>query len=142
MSNTIEIFDTVPFDTIKIFVNGELFAIDVNVTSISSSYDTLPAEIVVEFTPEWRRPKIRLNDYLINWYHAKVQFEQYCFKINMPESFSVFASNYVQSDIEGRLHYYKDHTDKTEHFYDKYIGINNLYPTMVAEITALLNKNE
>jgi hypothetical protein len=142
MTNSIEVFDKIPFDSIKVIINGEIIASSENTTSIFASYDTLPAEIVVEFTPEWRRPKIRLNEHLVNWFHAKVQFEQYCFKISMPESFEVFASNYVQSDIDGRLHYFKDQIDKSEQFYDKYIGIKNLYPDLVAEIKSLLSKNE
>ena len=142
MNNSIEVFDSIPFSNIKVIVNGEVIASNDNTTSIFASYDTLPAEIVVEFTPEWRRPKIRLNEHLVNWYHVKVQFEQYCFKISMPESFEKFASNYVQSDIDGRLNYFKDHVEKSEQFYDKYIGIKNLYPNLVAEIKILLSKNE
>lgn len=142
MINSIEVFDSIPFDSIKVIVNGLVIASDDNTNIIFASYDTLPAEIVVEFTPDWRRPKIRLNEYLINCYLAKVQFEQHCFRISMPESFEKFASNYVQSDIEGRLNYFKDHVEKSEQFYDKYIGIKNLYPNLVAEIKTLLSKNE
>jgi len=142
MTNSIEVFDNTPFDSIKIILNGAIIASGENITSIIASYDTLPAEIVVEFTPEWRRPKIRLNEHLINWVLAKVQFEQYCFKLSMPESFEVFANNYLERDIFFRVEHFKDQLEKSEQFYDKYIGTNNLYPNLVAEIKTLISKNE
>ena len=47
---------------------------------------------------------------------------------------------YKNKDINGRIAHLSDDQKNIDHFYDKYIGINNLHPELVTEIKELIKQ--
>ena len=51
-----------------------------------------------------------------------------------------FLNRYSIKDRKGRLDSLSPEQKQTDHYLDKYIGINNLYPELIQEIQDLLDE--
>jgi len=51
-----------------------------------------------------------------------------------------FFQKYRQKNLQGRIDSLTEDQKKMDHFWDKYIGINNLHPELVQEIQDLITK--
>jgi hypothetical protein len=134
--NSIEIAYSAPFDNIKIFVNQTLVAEDNNVVIISSTFDyKLPAMVEVEFTPFKIKPIVRFNNFMLNYWLADILLQDHKLEFNIGKN---FYQDYKNKDISGRIAHLSVEEKSLENMYDKYIGINNLYPDLVKETKELL----
>ena len=133
--NSIEIAHTQPLELIKIYVNQELVAEGTDVASLVGNFDQLPAKIDVEFRPYGITPVVRFNNFMLNYWLADVLLQDHKLEFTIGEN---FYQDYKNKDIDGRLAHLSIEEKSAENMYDKYIGINNLYPELVKEIKDLL----
>lgn len=134
--NSIEISHSAPFDNIKIFVNQTLVADSDNANTIASVFDhELPVKIEVQFTPFKIKPVVRLNNFMLNYWLADILLQDHKLEFNVGKN---FYQDYKNKDISGRIAHLSAEEKSLENIYDKYIGINNLYPELVKETKELL----
>lgn len=134
--NSIEISHSAPFDNIKIFVNQTLVADSDNASTIASVFDhELPVKIEVQFTPFKIKPVVRLNNFMLNYWLADILLQDHKLEFNVGKN---FYQDYKNKDISGRIAHLGAEEKSLENIYDKYIGINNLYPELVKETKELL----
>jgi len=128
----VEIANNNIFEYVKIFVNGELVAKDNNVQLLIAKFDyNLPLVIDIEFAPFGIKPIVRFNNFLLNYWLADILLQDHKLSFTVTEH---FYTDYKNKDIQGRLAHLK------ENVLDKYVGINNLYPTLVDSIKNLITK--
>lgn len=123
-----------PFDTVKIFLDGLLVSEHITTHQVELNVDT-PVSVRVEFTPYKVKPIVRLDNFMLNFWLADILLYDHCLEFNISDD---FFQDYRKKDIQGRLnHIPKD--QKNEHYVDKYIGLDNLYPDLVSEIKKILD---
>ena len=135
--NTLEISSSTKFDHIKIFLNQHLVKEQSDCCSIVVDIDDLPTDVSVEFTPFKLKPLIRYNNFMINYWLADILLQDHKLEFCITEN---FYQDYKNKDINGRIAHLSEDQKNIEHFYDKYIGINNLHPELVAEIKELIKQ--
>jgi hypothetical protein len=134
----IEIANNNIFEYVKIFVNGELIAKDNDVPSLIAKFDCkLPVVIDMEFSPFGIKPIVRFNNFLLNYWLADILLQDHKLSFTVTEH---FYNDYKNKDIQGRLTHLNTEEKSTENVLDKYVGINNLYPTLVDSIKNLITK--
>jgi len=133
--NTIEVSHTQSLESIKIFVNQTLVAASANTAVLTGTVDRLPAVVEVEFKPYGVKPVVRFNNYMLNYWLADVLVQDHKLEFTIGEN---FYKDYKNKDIAGRLAHLTIEEKSAENMYDKYIGINNLYPELVKEIKEFL----
>lgn len=134
--NIIEIEHSTPFEQIKIYVNTELVKEDFNCQVIKFNID-VPVDIVIDFKPYKIKPIIRFNNFMLDYWLANIRLQDHQLKFAVN---STFYQDYKNKNIDGRISSLPPEQQNVEHFWDKYIGINNLHPELVAEIKNLLKK--
>lgn len=132
----LEIVNKTPLDNIRIFVNDQLTASVSNAKEIITDID-LPGKIRVEFEPYKCQPIVRLDNIMLNYWLADIVLYDHCLEFQVEEDFFV---RYRNKDIQGRMNHIPDIEKKGQHYFDKYIGINNLYPEIIQDIRKLLEK--
>lgn len=133
--HTIEVFRDLEFSSLQVFVNDRLEISGEHVYTGQACFDDTVANIRVEYQPQNTLPKIRINGFLINTWLADA--------VNSPAGFSLtvdseFAKRYKAKDIQGAINSLPQKEQSAPELFDKFIGINNLYPELVAEIRTTL----
>ena len=107
-----------------------------NTTEIIVDID-LPAKIKVEFSPYKARPIVRLNNIMLNYWLANIMLYDHYLEFDVPTNFFL---QYKDRDMQGRIDHVPADEAHGQHYFDRYIGINNLYPELIDEIRKLLIK--
>lgn len=135
--STLEISHTEPLKFIRIYVNQELIAECYDSTELIATFDqTLPAKIEVEFQPFKIKPIVRYNNFMLNYWLTNILLYDHKLEFDVTDN---FYQAYKDKDIEGRLAHLSAEEKALDNLYDKYIGVNNLYPELVAEIKELIS---
>lgn len=132
--HSIEIFRDLPFLTIEVFANEKLI---LSRTDISQVICEVPDSAVVEisYQPRNTLPKIRVDNFLINTWLAGAVDTERGMSFNVDGS---FPDRYKAKDIAGAINSLPEKENSAPEMFDKFIGINNLYPELVAEIRKTL----
>jgi hypothetical protein len=133
--HTIEIFRDLLFTSIDVYVNDIKTISSSNCSALELTTDSEPATIEIVYQPRNTLPKVRVDNFLINtWLAGAYDTDRgMAFKID-----SDFAQRYKAKDIAGAIASLPDKEKSAPEMFDKFIGINNLYPELVAEIRSTL----
>ena len=134
--NMFEISHASGFDQVIISINGvvQLQSHSVNTAQLVLPCDT--ADIQVQFWPFKIKPLIRYNGFLLNYWLADIVLQDHQLQLNIDSN---FYQTYHTKDLQGRANYLSEEQKQSDHYYDKYIGVNNLYPELVQEIKQLIS---
>lgn len=136
--NTIEVAHTTNFDHVKIYVNSELVTEQYNCANIVCDIDyEFPFVISVEFFPFKIKPIVRYNNFMLDYWLADIYLQDHKLDLTIKETFYL---DYKNKNINGRIASLPLEQQNIEHFWDKYIGINNLHPDLTNEVKHLINK--
>jgi hypothetical protein len=133
--HTIEIFRDLPFTSIDVIVNGISISSGENTDNLQLTITDEQATIEIAYQPRNTLPKIRINNFLINTWLAGAVDTDRGMLLNIDDS---FADRYKAKDISGAIASLPEKESSAPEMFDKFIGINNLYPELVAEIRATL----
>lgn len=133
--NLVEIFHAQPMEWVRITIDDRVVVEHENVTTATGTVDQLPAQIRAEFRPFGLRPQVRYCGFLLDPWLANIQVYDHQLEFTVGDD---FYRDYRDKDIQGRMAHVSGDPANTENLHDKYIGINNLYPELVAEIRDLL----
>lgn len=136
-TTSIELAYAKPLDYIKIYCDDILVAEnhDCNFLKFSTNL-ALPSKITINFSPFKIKPIVRLNNFMLNFWLADIMLYDHCLKFVVKQT---FFQDYKNKDIVGRIAYLPDEQKNVEHFWDKYIGINNMHVDLVNQIKQLIN---
>jgi len=132
--NTLEIKHK--FDHVKVYINDDLVEEKYNCDGITYTLDQLlPLKITIEFFPFNIKPIIRFNDFMLDYWLADILLQDHQLEFTVSET---FYQDYKNKNINGRIASLPTDQQHVEHFWDKYVGINNLHPDLVKEIKNLI----
>lgn len=94
-------------------------------------------KIIVAFRPYKIKPLIRIDGFLIDYWLAEIYQQDHQIEFQLGRD---FFDRYRNRDRQGRLDSLSDQQKDVEHYLDKYIGTDNLYPDLVSQIRDLLNE--
>jgi hypothetical protein len=136
--NSIEVLYSSPVDFFRIYINNQLVAEEYNCKTLIAQFDVeLPVDVVVEFQPFKIKPMIRFNNFLLDHWLANILLEDHRATFNIAKT---FFQDYKDKNIQGRINYLTEEQKSVEHFYDKYVGVNNLHPELVDEIKKIISQ--
>ena len=133
--HTLEVFRGVEFATLRILVNGSVLADKSNIASSGILNFAQDGSVDIEYQPQHQLPKIRVDGFLINTWLASAVNTSQGLSLIIDQS---FADRYKAKDIEGAINSLPQKEQSAPEMFDKFIGINNLYPETVAEIKSVL----
>lgn len=133
--NYIEIFSPTAIEYIKISVNQQMIIDGYNCKTLSGAVNVLPATIEVEFRPFKIKPMIRYNNFMLDYWLANIQLFDHELKFTITDT---FFQDYKNKNIQGRIDSLCESQKDSDHYWDKYIGINNLHPDIVQQIKKLI----
>lgn len=96
-----------------------------------------PTKFTANFRPFGIKPLLRIDGFLIDYWLGGVKQQDHQIDLDLDVD---FFYRYGEKDRQGRLDSLSDEQKQMEHYLDKYIGINNLYPTLIQEIQDLINE--
>jgi len=135
--NSLEVADINNFEFVKVFINNNLVKEEYATNNIVVTFDdVLPVDIAVEFKPHKIKPIVRYNNIMVDYWLANILLQDHKIQFTISDS---FFQEYRNKDIQGRIDSLPEEQKNVEHFYDKYIGVNNLHPEIVNEIKKLIN---
>jgi hypothetical protein len=135
--NSLEVADINNFEFVKVFINNSLVKEEYATNNIVVTFDdVLPVDIAVEFKPHKIKPIVRYNNIMVDYWLANILLQDHKIQFTISDS---FFQEYRNKDIQGRIDSLPEEQKNVEHFYDKYIGVNNLHPEIVNEIKKLIN---
>jgi hypothetical protein len=136
--NTVEIEYPAGLDSAKIYISTQLVVERRDCRRVEFSFDDkLPVHIAVEFFPFKIKPIVRFNGFLLDYWLANIQLWEHRLEFTVSET---FYQDYKDKNIAGRIASLPTEHQAIEHFWDKFIGINNLHPELTEEIKKLINK--
>ena len=136
-TTSIELAYVKPLDYIKIYCDDMLVAENYDCNFLKFSTDlVLPSKITINFSPFKIKPIVRLNNFMLNFWLADIMLYDHCLEFVVKQT---FFQDYKNKDIVGRIAYLPDEQKNVEHFWDKYIGINNMHVDLVNQIKQLIN---
>ena len=136
--STVEVAHTPDFEQVKIYINTQLVAEQYNCAALACSFDSqLPVQIAVEFFPFKIKPIVRFDNFMLDYWLADIQLQEHKLEFTVGET---FYQDYKNKNIGGRIASLPAEQQNIEHFWDKYIGINNLHPALIDDIKNLINK--
>lgn len=136
--NTIEIAHVANFDHVKIYINTQLVTEQYNCASVACDIPhEFPFTVSVEFFPFKIKPIVRYNNFMLDYWLADIVLQDHKLELSIKET---FYQDYKNKNINGRIASLPMEQQNIEHFWDKYIGINNLHPDLIDEIKHLINK--
>jgi hypothetical protein len=136
--HTIEIEHISELDYVKIYINTDLVAENINCKKILIAItDTLPVQVAIDFFPFKIKPIVRVDNFLLDYWLADIKLWDHRLEFNITET---FYEDYKNKNIAGRIASLTKEQQNIEHFWDKYIGINNLHSDLVDKIKNLINK--
>jgi hypothetical protein len=136
--NTIEIAHATNFDLVKIYLNTELVTEQSNCTSVTVDIALkYPFTVTVEFFPFKIKPIVRYNNFMLDYWLANIALQDHKLDLIITET---FYQDYKNKNINGRIASLSLDQQNIEHFWDKYIGINNLHPDLTNEVKHLIKQ--
>lgn len=136
--NTIEVAHTTKFDYVKIYVNTELLIEQYNCASVACDINCkFPFIVSVEFFPFKIKPIVRYNNFMLDYWLADIYLQDHKLELTIKET---FYQDYKNKNINGRIASLPPEQQNIEHFWDKYIGINNLHPDLTNEVKYLIDR--
>ena len=133
--NYIEIALHNNIEHIKIIANHQLISEAYNCSALTAVIDTLPACVEVEFQPFKIKPIVRYNNFMLDYWLANIQLFDHKLEFTITDT---FFQDYKNKNIQGRIDSLSDSQKGVDHYWDKYIGINNLHPSIVQQIKQLI----
>jgi len=125
------------FDNVKIYINQQLVAHDIDCTSLKVSFSNeFPVQIDVEFWPFKIKPSVRYNDFMLDYWLADILLQDHKLTMSVTDN---FFNEYKNKNIQGRINSLSEKQRQSKHFFDLYVGINNGYPKIVKEIKKILS---
>jgi hypothetical protein len=135
--NSLEVADINNFEFVKVFINNSLVKEEYATSNIVVTFDdALPVDIAVEFKPHKIKPIVRYNNIMVDYWLANILLQDHKIQFTISNN---FFQDYRNKDIQGRIDSLPEEQKNVEHFYDKYIGVDNLHPEIVNEIKKLIN---
>jgi|LakMenEpi03Aug12_release.lakeMendotaPanAssembly.Ray.scaffolds.fasta_scaffold334326_2 hypothetical protein len=135
--NTVEIEYPAGIDLVKIYISTQLVVERKDCRCVEFSFDDkLPVHIAVEFFPFKIKPIVRFNGFLLDYWLANIQLWDHRLEFTVSKT---FYQDYKDKNIAGRIASLSTEHQAIEHFWDKFIGINNLHPELTEEIKKLIN---
>jgi hypothetical protein len=136
--NTIEVEHPAEFEMAKIYISTELSVERSCCRCVEFSFDNeLPVHVAVEFFPFKIKPIVRFNGFLLDYWLADIQLWDHRLEFTISKT---FYQDYKDKNIAGRIASLPPEHQAIEHFWDKFIGINNLHSDLTEEIKKLINK--
>ena len=137
-TTSIELAYVKPLDYIKIYCDDILVAenYDCNFLKFSTEL-ALPSKITINFSPFKIKPIVRVDNFLLDYWLADIKLCDHQLEFNISKT---FYEDYKNKNINGRIASLTKEQQDIEHFWDKYIGINNLHSDLVDKIKNLINK--
>jgi hypothetical protein len=124
------------FDQVIISINGVAQLQAQSVTTAQSIIECDVANIQVQFWPFKIKPLVRYNGFLLDYWLANVALQDHQLHLSIDSN---FYQLYHAKDLQGRANYLTQEQKQSDHYYDKYIGVNNLYPDLLQEIKQLIS---
>ena len=135
--NSLEVANVNNFEFVKVFINNSLVKEEYATSNIVVTFDdALPVDIAVEFKPHKIKPIVRYNNIMVDYWLANILLQDHKIQFTISNN---FFQDYRNKDIQGRIDSLPEEQKNVEHFYDKYIGVDNLHPEIVNEIKKLIN---
>jgi hypothetical protein len=135
--NSLEVADINNFEFVKVFINNNLVKEEYATNNIIVNFDdALPVDIDVEFKPHKIKPIVRYNNIMVDYWLANILLQDHKIQFTISDN---FFQEYRNKDIQGRIDSLPEEQKNVEHFYDKYIGVDNLHPEIVNEIKKLID---
>ena len=121
---------------IDIIAQGQTVARCTDCSEISTDLTVYkPVKIIVQFKPYGIKPLLRVDGFLIDYWLADVFQQDHQIELELQPD---FFERYRSRDRQGRLDSLSDQQKNIDHYLDKYIGTDNLYPDLLVEIRNLL----
>jgi hypothetical protein len=121
---------------IKIIANHQLISEAYDCSTLIAVIDTLPAVIEVEFRPFKIKPIIRYNNFMLDYWLANIQLFDHKLEFTVTDT---FFQDYKNKNMQGRIDSLSESQKGVDHYWDKYIGINNLHSDIVQQIKKSIN---
>ena len=80
---------------------------------------------------------MRVDNFLLDYWLANIKLWDHQLEFNISKT---FYGDYKNKNIDGRIASLTKEQQNIEHFWDKYIGIDNLHPDLVDKIKNLINR--
>ena len=136
--HTIEIEHINQLDYVKIYINTDLVAENINCKKIVVAItNPPPIQVAIEFFPFKIKPIVRVDNFLLDYWLANIKLWDHQLEFNISKT---FYEDYKNKNIDGRIASLTKEQQNIEHFWDKYIGIDNLNPDLVDKIKNLINR--
>jgi hypothetical protein len=129
--NYVEIFSSINIEYIKISVNQQTLTEGHDCKTLTGFVDVLPAKIEVEFRPFKIKPIVRYNNFMLDYWLANIQLFDHKLEFTVTDT---FFQDYKNKNMQGRIDSLSESQKGVDHYWDKYIGINNLHPDIVQQI--------
>ena len=129
--NYVEIFSPTDIEYIRISVNQQLIAEGHNCKTLTGVVNVLPAKVEAEFRPFKIKPVIRYNNFMLDYWLANIQLFDHKLEFTITDE---FFQDYKNKNMQGRIDSLSESQKGVDHYWDKYIGINNLHPDIVQQI--------
>jgi hypothetical protein len=134
--NYIELSNLTNIEYIKINVDQQVVAENYNCKSLGAKINQLPAIVNIEFRPFKIKPIVRYNNFMLDYWLANIQLFDHQLEFTITET---FFQDYKNKNIQGRINSLSEDQKKLDHYWDKYIGVNNLHPELVQQIKNFIN---
>jgi hypothetical protein len=134
--NCIEIASLTTMEYVKISVNQQTVLERHDCKALDYAIEALPAMINVEFRPFKIKPIVRYNNFMLDYWLAGIQLFDHQLEFLVTET---FFQDYKNKNIQGRIDSLSESQKELDHYWDKYVGINNLHPEIVQKIKDFIN---
>jgi hypothetical protein len=135
--NYVEIFSPTDIEYIRISVDQQLITEGYNCKTLTGVVNVLPATVEVEFSPFKIKPVVRYNNFMLDYWLANIQLFDHKLEFTITDE---FFQNYKNKNMQGRIDSLSESQKGVDHYWDKYIGINNLHPDIIQQIKKLINQ--
>ena len=134
--NRIEIASLTNMEYVKISVNQQTVLEQHDCKTLDCVIVSLPAMINVEFRPFKIKPIVRYNNFMLDYWLAGIQLFDHQLEFSITET---FFQDYKNKNIQGRIDSLSESQKELEHYWDKYVGVNNLHPEIVQKIKTFID---
>jgi hypothetical protein len=134
--NFIEIAGRTNMEYVKISVNQQIVSERHDCKTLTGAIISLPAIVNVEFQPFKIKPIVRYNNFMLDYWLADIQLFDHQLEFAITET---FFQDYRNKNIQGRIDSLTESQKNLDHYWDKYVGVNNLHPEIVQKIKNFIN---
>ena len=135
--HNLEIFCAAKFQQVEIYINNRKVAQAVSCYDLTCEICEVPARIEIFFHPFQIKPFTRIDGFLLDSWLADIRVYDHKIDLEFDEG---FFERYKRKNIQGRLAALSKEQQQTEHFLDKYVGVDNLHPELLQQIRQFLDQ--